>query len=140
MRIENLQLFCDLVETHSFTRAAEKNGITTPAVTQMLDLMEYRIGQVLVSWNHQFFKLTPAGEIFYQYASEIVRHYADAVRRLQQAASDSVIELAACHSIFLHQLPPVQKQFQQKYPAVQINVRYGLIDRVHEHAPGAVGH
>ncbi len=77
MQIENLNLFCDLVETQNFTRAAEKNSVTTSAITQML--------------------------------------HADAVRRIQQLANDSVIELAVCHSIFLHQLPPVQKQFQQKF-------------------------
>ena len=94
MQIENLNLFCDLVETQNFTRAAEKNSVTTSAITQML--------------------------------------HADAVRRIQQLANDSVIELAACHSIYLHQLPPCLKQFRQNSPAVQINVRHGLIDRVHE--------
>jgi hypothetical protein len=31
MQVENLELFCDLIETQSFTRAAEKNHITHPA-------------------------------------------------------------------------------------------------------------
>jgi DNA-binding transcriptional LysR family regulator len=134
MQIENLQLFCDLVETQSFTRAADKNGITTPAVTQMLHALERDTGEPLVLRSRHQFQLTRAGEIFYQYASEIVRFHADAVRRVQEVGVTigGVIELGVCHSIFLHQLPPVQKQFQQKFPAVQINVRHGLIDRVHE--------
>ena len=98
----------------------------------MLRIMEWRTDQVLASRNNHFFQLTRAGEIYYQYASEIVRIHADAVRRILQLASDSILELAACHSIYLHQLPPCLKQFQQKFHAVQINVRYGLIDRVHE--------
>jgi len=138
MQIENLQLFCDLVETQNFTRAADKNGITTSAVTQMLHIMECRIGLLLASRNNQFFQLTRAGETYYQYASEIVRLHADAVRRVQEvgATIGGVVELGVCHSILLHQLPPVQKQFQQKFPAVQINVRHGLIDRVHEQVLG----
>ena len=35
MQIENLKLFCDLVETQNFTRAAEKNSVTTSAITQI---------------------------------------------------------------------------------------------------------
>jgi DNA-binding transcriptional LysR family regulator len=132
MQIENLQLFCDLVETQSFTRAADKNGITTPAVTQMLHALERDAGETLVLRSRHQFQLTRAGEIYYQYASEIVRFYADAERRMQELANGSVIDLGICHSIFLNQFPPVQKQFRQKYPGVQINVRYGLIDRVHE--------
>jgi DNA-binding transcriptional LysR family regulator len=132
MQVENLKLFCDLVETQSFTRAAEKNYLTQSAISQMLHALEAGIGETLVLRGGHKFQLTRAGEVYYQYASEIVRLHADAVRHLQELASDSVIELAACHSIFLHQLPPVQKQFQQKFPGVQINVRYGLIDRVHE--------
>ena len=91
-------------------------------------------GETLVLRGGHKFQLTRAGEIYYQYASEIVRLYADAVRRVQEVGDTigGVIELGVCHSIFLHQLPPVQKQFQQKFPAVQINVRHGLIDRVHE--------
>ena len=132
MQIENLQLFCDLVETQSFTRAADKNYLTTSAITQMLHALERGTGEQLVQRRGHKFRLTPAGEIYYQHAREIVQLAADAVRRIQQLASDSVIELGVCHSILLHQLPPVQKQFQQKFPAVQINVRHGLIDRVHE--------
>jgi DNA-binding transcriptional LysR family regulator len=134
MQIENLKLFCDLVETQNFTRAAEKNYLTQSAITRMLHALEAGIGEPLVLRRGHKFQLTRAGEIHYQYASEIVRLYADAVRCVQEVGVTigGVIDLGVCHSLLLHQLPPVQKQFQQKFPGVQINVRYGLIDRVHE--------
>ena len=134
MQVENLKLFCDLVETQNFTRAAEKNYITTSAVTQMLHALERDAGETLVLRSGHEFQLTRAGEIYYQYASEIVRLHADAVRRVQEvgATIGGGVELGVCHSILLNQLPPVQKQFQHDFPSVQINVRYGLIDRVHE--------
>jgi DNA-binding transcriptional LysR family regulator len=132
MQIENLKLFCDLVETQSFTRAAEKNYLTQSAITRMLHALEAGSGETLLMRGGHKFQLARAGEIYYQYASEIVRLYADAEQHMQEVAGGSYIDLSVCHTIFLHQLPPVQKQFQQKYPGVQINVRYGLIDRVHE--------
>jgi LysR family transcriptional regulator, transcriptional activator of the cysJI operon len=132
MQIENLKLFCDLVETQNFTRAAEKNYVTTSAITQMLHVLEADTGEPLVLRGGHTFLLTRAGEIYYQYATEIVCFAADAVRQMQAVASGIVIELAACHSIYLHQLPPFLKQFRLDHAAVQINVRHGLIDRVHE--------
>jgi LysR family transcriptional regulator, transcriptional activator of the cysJI operon len=133
MQIENLKLFCDLVETQNFTRAAKRNSITASAVTQMLHHLERDAGEMLILRGSHKFQLTRAGETYYQYASEIVRLYADAVRRVQEVG-DTIgggVELGVCHSILLHQLPPCLKQFQRDFPAVQINVRHGLIDRVH---------
>ena len=132
MQIKKLQLFCDLVETQSFRRAAGENGVTPSALTQMLHHLEWVTHETLILRGGHQFQLTPAGEIFYLHAGEIVRLHAEAAHRIQQLASDSVIELAACHSICLHQLPPFLKQFQGEFPGVQINVRHGLIDRVHE--------
>ncbi len=112
MQIENLKLFCDLVETQSFTHAAEKNYITQSAVSQMLHALEGGAGETLVLRSSHKFQLTRAGEIYYQHASEIVRLAADAERRVQEVANGSVIELGVCHSIFRYQLPPCLKQFR----------------------------
>jgi DNA-binding transcriptional LysR family regulator len=48
MQIENLKLFCDLVEAQSFTDAVEKNYFTQSAISQMLHDLEFDIGEPLV--------------------------------------------------------------------------------------------
>jgi len=61
MQVETLKLFCDLVETHSFTRAVDKNYITQSAVTQMLQHLERDTGETLVLRGGHQFQLTRAG-------------------------------------------------------------------------------
>lgn len=131
MRKGTLRLFCALAETRSFTRTADLNYVTQSAITQMLHALERAAGQPLAT--RRPFKLTLAGHHFYQHAREILRLFARMEQALQAAgdAAAGAIELAACHSIGLHQLPPVLARFQRAHPRVEIRVRYGFIDRVH---------
>ena len=133
MKLDALRLFCDVVETKNFTRAAERNGITQSAVSQMLQALEKEFGARLVDRRRHVFQLTPAGEICHQHSREIVRLAGELAQRMQQArdTSTGVIELATCYSIGLHQLPPVLRQFRRDFPKVEVRVRYGLVDWVH---------
>ena len=134
MKIETLNIFCDLVETRSFTRTAERNGITQSAISQQLWSLEREFKSVLAVRNAGMFQLTPAGDLCHQRCLEIVRLTMEMDKRLQQARDTSAgtIELAACYSIGLHQLPPVLDRFRRDFPKVEIHVRYEHIDRVHE--------
>jgi DNA-binding transcriptional LysR family regulator len=42
MQIESLKVYCDLVETGSFTKAAQINGVTQSAVSQQIGALERR--------------------------------------------------------------------------------------------------
>jgi hypothetical protein len=43
----------------------------------------------------------------------------------RKAAADT-IELAACYSIGLHQLPPCLERFRRDFPTADVRVRYSL--------------
>jgi DNA-binding transcriptional LysR family regulator len=134
MQAETLNLFCDLAETRSFTRTAQRHGVTQSAISQQLAVMERLFGERLIERSRRIFQLTPAGEICHQRCLEIARLYVEMGKRMEQAkdASRGTIELAACFSIGLHQLPPVLDRFRRDFPAVEVRVRYEHIDRVHE--------
>ena len=134
MQLENVRMFCDLVETQSFTRAAEKQGVTLSAVSQRLGTMEKEFSAKLAVRSRHGFQLTAAGVVCYELCREMVRLADELERQIHSAKTTTggVLELAACYSIGLHQLPPLLKQFQQDFPAVEVRVRYGLIDWVHE--------
>ena len=134
MKMETAKVFCDLAETKSFTQAAKRNGVTQSAVSQQITALERKLKTVLVVRGRKKFQLTPAGEICHQRCLEIARLAVEMVNRLEQAGDTSrgAIELAACYSIGLHQLPPVLNRFRRDYPRMEINVRYEHIGRVHE--------
>src|SRR5690242_4882763 len=77
MHLETLKVFCDIVETRSFSTAASKNFVTQSAVSQQIRMLEQRYGRQLLERTRGNVQLTPAGEILYQVSKESVRRYQD---------------------------------------------------------------
>ena len=75
MLVESLKVFCDLVETQSFSKTAVLNSVTQSAVSQQLKSIEKRQGKQLLEREKRRLTLTAEGEIFYRYAREIVRRF-----------------------------------------------------------------
>ena len=134
MNVEAAKIFCDLVQTTSFTLTAQKHGMTQSAVSQQLMALEGELKTVLILRGRNNFQLTPEGKICHQCCLEITRLTAEMVKRLEQATNTTrdTINLAACSSIGLHHLRPVLERFRRDFPKIEINVRYEHIDRVYE--------
>jgi DNA-binding transcriptional LysR family regulator len=108
MHVDSLRTFCHVVETGSFSVAAEKHGVTPSAISQIIAHLEKQWNvQLFTRGRHGLGEVTPAGRAAYDVASEVLRQAGElhrALRRLRETA-DTEIRLAACHSIGLHQLP-----------------------------------
>src|SRR5437867_11535106 len=87
MHLETLKVFCDVVETRSFSTAASQNFVTQSAVSQQIRTLEDRYGRRLLERTRGNVQLTPAGEILYQVSKEIVQRYHDMEARLQALAT-----------------------------------------------------
>jgi len=134
MQMGTLRLFCDLVATKNFTRAAEWNDRTQAHASNVLRLLEKTFGTRLIERHGRSFRLTPPGEIIHQNYLEILRFHDEMERQIEtvRAGAAGNIELAACYSIGLHQLPPCLKRFQRAFPQANIRVSYHRIDHVHD--------
>src|SRR5437879_5930511 len=73
--LDNLRLFCDLVETGSFSRTAERQFVSQPAVSQKLRALERGTGQMLLERGRGKKRVTPteAGLILYAGALPLLR-------------------------------------------------------------------
>jgi DNA-binding transcriptional LysR family regulator len=134
MQTETLRVFCDVVETGSFTVAAKRHGVTQSAVTQMFRGLERRFKSRFAVRKPKGFRLTPEGGLFYAICRKVLRLEAELFRRLQQTreAAPGIIRLAACYTAGLHQLPPVLDRFRRDYPAIDVRDSYHQIGEVHE--------
>ena len=47
MQIQSFKIFCDLVETESFTKAAQISGVTQSAVSQQVSSLERQLKSLL---------------------------------------------------------------------------------------------
>jgi LysR family transcriptional regulator, transcriptional activator of the cysJI operon len=126
MQIGTFKIFCDLVETGSFSKAATLSGITQSAVSQQIRALETRFEVTLVERGRRNFALTPEGSVFLEASKEILDVYDHLDDRLQEmrnvVAGD--LKIASIYSIGLHELAPILKQFREKFPDVEVHVEY----------------
>ena len=140
MQIESLKVFCDLAETKSFTKAAQINNVTQSAVSQTMSALEKRFNSLLIERSKKNFRLTPEGEVFYDYSKRILQT-CDALQSKLQEIEDVIsgnIRVATIYSIGLHVLPPYVKRFMKRYPSVNVHVEYRQDDQVYDAVLGNV--
>src|SRR5579883_800460 len=73
MHIETLKVFCDIIESGSFSFAASQNFVTQSAVSQQVRTLEEKYGCRLVERGRNGVKATAAGRTLYNISKEIVR-------------------------------------------------------------------
>ena len=134
MQIESLKMFCDLVETQSFSKAARISGITQSAVSQQIGSLERIFKSLLVERSKKQFRLTREGQVLYDYSKQIIQS-CDSLHNQLQELKDIVsgnIRLSTIYSIGLHELPAHVKKFMQSYPTVNVNVQYRHANQVYD--------
>lgn len=140
MQIESLKVFCDLAETESFTKAAQINSVTQSAVSQTISALERQFKSLLIERSKKNFRLTPEGEVLYDYAKRILQGYDALHSKLQELEGviSGNIRLATIYSIGLHVLPPYVKKFLKQFPTVNVHVEYRRANQVAEDVLGNV--
>ena len=136
MHLETLKVFCDVVETKSFSVAASQNYVTQSAVSQQIRMLEEKYGKQLLERTRGNVQLTPAGDILYQVSKEIVQRYQDLESRLQDVAKvvAGTVRVATVHSIGLYELSTQLKRFLKAYPQVRIQLGYSRSSKIYEDA------
>ena len=107
--LNSLQIYCDLVESGSFSRTAERHFVTQSAVSQKLRSLENAVGHVLIERGRgkSRFVLTEAGRILLHGALPLLRQ-ADELAASLSGLSDEVagtVRVATVYSVGLHALP-----------------------------------
>ncbi|MEO8648034.1 MAG: LysR family transcriptional regulator, partial [Acidobacteriota bacterium] len=109
MHIESLKVYCDLVELKSFSLAAERNFVTQSAVSQQIRGLEERFKRKMLERvrGRREVKLTPAGEIFYREAKNVLAAYDQLQENLRGLVGKigGTVKVATVYSVGLHELP-----------------------------------
>ncbi len=134
MQIETLKIFCDLVETQSFSQAAERNFVTQSAVSQQVRGLEEKFKRRLLERvrGRRELHMTEAGEAFFNASREVLNAYTgleESMRALTGTVSGTV-RVATVYSVGLHELPPAVRQFMTLYPQAKIDLEYSRTTRI----------
>ena len=122
MQIETLKVFCDLVETESFSEAAQRSGITQSAVSQKISALEKSFGVVLLERGKRHFAPTPEGRVFLEASKEILGIYARIGERFEELQNRVAgkLRLATVYSAGLYELPAYFREFRALFPEVDL--------------------
>ncbi len=134
MHLETLQVFCDLVESGSFSAAASQNFVTQSAVSQQVRALEARFDLPLIERTKGHVQPTPAGQILYQASKEITGRYRELREQLQSFGSvvGGSVRLATVHSVGLYELSEPLKRFLKAYPQVNVHLEYSRSTKIFE--------
>ena len=121
-------------ETKSFTKAAQINKVTQSAVSQTVSALERQFKSLLIERSKKNFRLTPEGEVLYDYSKKILQSYGGLQSKLQeiQGVLSGNIHVATVYSIGLYDLPPCIKKFLQDCPTVNVHVEYRRANEVYD--------
>ena len=133
METKKWEAMLTAVELGSFTRAAQRLGLTQSGLTHMMNSLEKEVGFPLLLRDRYGVRLTAAGESLLPAARELLQ----AGRRLDSAIAAQTslkrenIRVAAYSSICMHWLPTIVQQFRWAYPDVSIDIRMGSVEEIY---------
>ena len=134
MQLETFKIFCDLVETGSFSEAAARNDITQSAVSQQIRVLENTYDVIFFERGRKKFSVTPEGQAFEQAAREMLELYQGISSRLHELGNvvGGALRVSTVYSIGLHDLPAKLKEFSAEYPDVDVIVDYKRSVNIYE--------
>ncbi|MFC1527108.1 LysR family transcriptional regulator [Candidatus Latescibacterota bacterium] len=134
MRIRSLQIYCDTVRLHSFSKGAELNQVTQSTASQIVTQLERDLGVPLLDRSHRPFKVTRQGQVFYAGCRDILDRYHTMEVELEalESAASSSLRIGCIYSVGVRQMDYYRQAFSQLYPAVKVYLEYLHPHRVYE--------
>lgn len=134
LNLHHLEIFHAIAESQSVGRAAERLGISQPAVSKQLKTLEQSLAATLLRRNKKGIQLTEEGLLLAGYAkrifalSEEAEHALDELRGLQRGK----LSVGAGTTIGVYVLPDALVRFRQRFPAIKLDLELAASDRLRE--------
>lgn len=126
MDLPALIAFLEVARYQSFSLAAEALFMSQPAISKRISALELELGTTLFNRINRQVTLTEAGRALLPRVQALRTELED-IRRLASNLSGDVqgrLTMGTSHHIGLHRLPPALNAFNQRYPAVQLDLRF----------------
>ena len=130
MNIDQIQYFLAIVETSSFTQAAEKLWISQPSLSSAIKKLERELGVKLFERGGRRTKLTPAGEVFLAKAQQILQEYQQALHQLRDFHQQPTLRLGIVSSLSIASVSGLIRRFRQQHPNITIELRSSHVDNL----------
>jgi DNA-binding transcriptional LysR family regulator len=125
MEIGQLEAFDRVARDGNFTRAAETLGLTQPAVSTRISLLETELGGELFERRGRSLILSPLGERFLPYAQRILALRDDSIQAVKDFHSGlrGQVKIAAPTPFLLSYMIDTLSRFRNQHPSVDVSIR-----------------
>lgn len=126
MSFRNYQLFCDVADCLSFSKAADRREISQSSVSQAVAQLEKQLGVELFDRSHRPLSLTAAGERYFAGCRELLTSFERLEIEVQELAGQVAgsLKVAAIYSVGLLQMESYVHHFEACFPEVDLRVEY----------------
>lgn len=127
MEDHKLKVFCTVAETKSFSKTSEIIHLTQPAVSLQIQALEELYETKLFDRSSGSITLTPAGEILYKYAKQILALYAESAKEISKITGliKGCVKIGAGTTVGNYILPAVAVDFKKRHPKIRVSVSIG---------------
>ena len=126
-----LRTFLVVAETHSFTLAAQRLGISQPTVSQHVSKLEKAAGRMLVARDTREVALTDNGDAMAGFARTILAAHTAADSYFRGSAMKGRLRFGAADDLAITQLPRILRHFRQLYPNINLELTVNQSTRLH---------
>ncbi|MGZ4357193.1 MAG: selenium metabolism-associated LysR family transcriptional regulator [Gaiellaceae bacterium] len=137
MDTRQLAAFCAVVERKSFSQAAERLGVTQPAVSLQIRSLEQRLGRQLLDRSGRRVEPTEAGRRLYASAQRVLaaeEHLLEELDADDEGAITGTLELGASTGPGGTVVPLLLCEFQEQHPDMGVRLTVSdtqtVVDRV----------
>ena len=134
MSISQFKVVLDIAETSSVSRAAELNGISQSAASQLVRQLEKKLGVDLLDRSTRPVKLTPAGNLYSAACRDIVRRYGEMESQLEALRKElsGTVRVVSIYSIGLYEMARIKEKFEAIHSGVNVHLEYVRPEKVYE--------
>jgi DNA-binding transcriptional LysR family regulator len=127
MELNQLRIFCAVVENKSFSRASEAVFLSQPTVSLQIRALEQELGTRLLDRQGREVSVTGSGKLVYGYARKILQIADEAKQAIAQLKGLTMGEIIIGASTIPGEyiLPGLLAEFKGKYPGIEINLVIG---------------
>jgi DNA-binding transcriptional LysR family regulator len=130
IELRQLRYFVAVAEENHFGRAAARLHMTQPPLSQTIQSLESSLGTPLFARTRRSVALTPAGIALLPEARRILQQAGALPDLARRAASgeSGLLSLSFVSTADYSVLPPLLREFRERYPQVQIDLREATTD------------
>lgn len=133
MTLRHMKIFVSVFQHSNITRAAEELHLAQPSVSFAVKELEDYYGIRLFDRIGRRISPTEAGKGFYEYAIHIVSIFDEMEKTIRNWDTMGTIRIGASITIGNYILPPVLRQYQEKFPNLRVEVTIKQSASVEQH-------